>query len=91
MSIAKKPGSDIRSIGHWVDGKAFRGKSQRWGTIYNPATGEQPSRVALGSKQDVEHAIASAHAAFPAWSRTPAIRRARVMFKFLELLKDNFP
>ena len=89
MSTAEKSGSDIKSIGHWVGGKSFRGESQRWGTIFNPATGEQPSRVALGSKKDVEHAIASAHAAFPAWSRTPAIRRARVMFKFKELVEQH--
>ncbi len=89
MSTADKSPSAIKTITHWVDGKSFQGESRRWGTIFNPATGEQPSRVALATVQDVEHAIASAHAAFPAWSRTPVIRRARVMFKFKELVEKH--
>ena len=89
MSTADKSSSAIKTITHWVDGKSFQGESQRWGTIFNPATGEQPSRVALATVGDVEHAIASAQAAFPAWSRTPVIRRARVMFKFKELVEKH--
>ena len=43
----------------------------------------------LGTAQDVDAAVAAAQAAFPAWADTPPIRRARVMFKFLELLNQN--
>ena len=45
--------------------------------------------MSLANTQDVDQAVASAQAAFPAWADTPPLRRARVMFKFLELLNLN--
>jgi len=86
-AIQKDPA--VKSIDHWVDGKPFQGASQRRGDIYNPATGQRASQVALASRADVEHAIASAHEAFKTWSRTPVVRRARVMFKFKELVEKH--
>ena len=54
--------------------------------MFNPATGAVTGEVALASQADVNAAVAAAQAAFPAWADTPPIRRARVMFKFLELV-----
>lgn len=55
----------------------------------NPATGETVGRVPLASRATVESAIAAAEAAFPAWRATPPAKRARVMFRFRQLLEDN--
>ena len=77
------------AIGHYIGGKAHTGSAGRSQPVYNPATGEVTGHVALANGADVNAAVAAAQAAFPAWSDTPPIRRARVMFKFLELLNAN--
>ena len=57
--------------------------------VYNPATGELARHVAMASKATVEDAIAAAEAAFPAWRDTPPAKRARIMFRFKQLLEEN--
>ena len=76
----------VTSIAHFISGHTVSGTSARTQDVFNPATGAVTGRVHLASTQDVDQAVASAQAAFPAWSDTPPLRRARVMFKFLELL-----
>ncbi|MBI4275182.1 MAG: aldehyde dehydrogenase family protein, partial [Rhizobiales bacterium] len=79
----------MREIGHYVGGKVVKGQSGRFGDIFNPNTGEVQAKVALASKADVESAIANAAAAQPAWAATNPQRRARVLFKFLELVQKE--
>jgi malonate-semialdehyde dehydrogenase (acetylating)/methylmalonate-semialdehyde dehydrogenase len=74
------------SIEHWIGGRIVPGTSGRRADVFNPATGSVSGQVALASSAEVDAAVASAQAAFPKWADTPPIRRARVMFKFLELL-----
>jgi malonate-semialdehyde dehydrogenase (acetylating)/methylmalonate-semialdehyde dehydrogenase len=80
----------MREIGHFVGGKEVKGVSGRFGDIFNPNTGEVQAKVALAKHSEVEHAIAVAEAAQPAWAATNPQRRARVMFKFLDLLGREF-
>jgi malonate-semialdehyde dehydrogenase (acetylating) / methylmalonate-semialdehyde dehydrogenase len=80
----------MREIGHFIDGKEVKGASGRHGDVFNPNTGEVQARVALASRSEVEQAVASAEAAQPGWAATNPQRRARVMFKFLELLHRDF-
>jgi malonate-semialdehyde dehydrogenase (acetylating)/methylmalonate-semialdehyde dehydrogenase len=79
----------MREIGHYIGGKLTAGTSGKFGDIHNPAAGEVTARVALASTAEVNAAIASAAAAFPAWAATPPLRRARVMFKLKELLERD--
>ena len=79
----------MREIGHFIGGKAVKGTSGRQGDVFNPNTGEVQAKVALASKAEVEAAIANAAAAQPAWAATNPQRRARVMFKFLELIAQG--
>ena len=74
------------TIGHWIGGQVAPINAARSQEVFNPATGAVTGKVALGGVDDVNAAVAAALAAFPAWADTPPIRRARVMFKFLELL-----
>ena len=78
----------MTTIGHLINGQIVtpEGRSQ---DVYNPATGTAEKSVLLASKQTVEEAIAGAEAAFPEWRNTPAHKRARIMFKFRELLEQN--
>ena len=76
-------------IGHFIDGKRVAGESGRSADVFNPATGEVQGRVALASAADVDHAVARARAAQPAWAAANPQRRARVMMKFVELLNRD--
>ncbi len=80
----------MREIGHFIGGKEVKGASGRFGEVFNPNTGEVAAKVALGGKSEVEKAIANAEAAFPGWAATNPQRRARVMFKFLELIQSQY-
>jgi len=75
-------------LGHYINGRrvADTGRSQ---DVFNPATGRAVRQVALASKATVENAIAAAAAAFPAWRDTPPLKRARIMFRFKELLEQH--
>ena len=77
------------AIAHFIAGRPAPGSSQRAQDVFNPATGAVTGRVSLANVQDVAQAVAAAQAAFPAWADTPPLRRARVMFKFLELLNQH--
>ncbi len=77
-------------VGHWIGGQRNDpANASRFGDVFNPATGEVARRVAFASSADVGAAVKSAADAFPAWSATPPLRRARVMFKFKELLERH--
>ncbi|ATH76291.1 MULTISPECIES: CoA-acylating methylmalonate-semialdehyde dehydrogenase [Halomonadaceae] len=77
------------AIHHFINGQRSEGTSGTSQDVFNPATGQVTGRVALASAADVDTAVQAAQAAFPAWADTPPIRRARVMFKFLELLNTH--
>ncbi|MFZ9551727.1 MAG: CoA-acylating methylmalonate-semialdehyde dehydrogenase [Hylemonella sp.] len=79
----------IATIDHYLAGQAVAGTSGRTQDVFNPATGSVSGRVALASSAEVNAAVASAQAAFPAWADTSPLRRARVMFKFLELMNQH--
>ena len=76
-------------IQHYIDGKVYAGSSNKKGKIFNPATGKQESEVILGSKSDLDLAVEKAKIAFETWSNVPAIQRARIIFKFKELIEKN--
>ncbi|MGC1696769.1 MAG: CoA-acylating methylmalonate-semialdehyde dehydrogenase, partial [Pseudolabrys sp.] len=80
----------MREIGHFIGGKTVKGASGRQGDVFNPNTGEVQAKVALADKADTEQAIANAAAAQPEWAATNPQRRARVMFKFLELIQKEY-
>ncbi|HEY7298950.1 MAG TPA: CoA-acylating methylmalonate-semialdehyde dehydrogenase [Xanthobacteraceae bacterium] len=80
----------MREIGHFVGGKEVKGESGRFGDVYNPNTGECHAKLSFAGRAEVEHAIAVAAAAQPAWAATNPQRRARVLFKFLERVQREF-
>jgi len=84
-----RPGAALASIEHWIGGRVVPGQSGRRADVFNPSTGRVSGQVALANASEVDRAVAAAQAAFPAWADTPPIRRARVMFKFLELLNQH--
>jgi len=76
-------------VKHYINGQYVEGKGDRFGDIYDPSTGQVTRQVALATEQEVEDAIASSDAAFADWAATPPGRRAQVMFRFRELIREN--
>ncbi|HVJ55582.1 MAG TPA: CoA-acylating methylmalonate-semialdehyde dehydrogenase [Aliidongia sp.] len=74
---------------HWLNGRRVAGTSGRVSPVYNPTSGEMSAELALASAEEVATAVEQAKAAFPGWAATTPLRRARVMFKFRELLEAN--
>ncbi|MCZ6817110.1 MAG: CoA-acylating methylmalonate-semialdehyde dehydrogenase [Planctomycetota bacterium] len=78
-----------KSLSHFISGKPVAGHGDRFGEVYNPATGEIAAKVPFASAGEVDDAVKAAAAAFPEWAATPPSRRAQIMFKFNELLDTH--
>jgi len=81
--------ANITPIDHFIGGRTVANTSGRTQDVFNPATGAVSGRAGLADADQVNAAVAAAAAAFPKWADTPPIRRARVMFKFLQLLNEH--
>lgn len=79
----------MNQLGHYINGETITGRGDRHSAVFNPATGMQTAQLTLATVAEVEDAIQAATRALPSWSATPAVRRARIMMKFLQLLNDN--
>src|SRR5579864_437935 len=84
--IHRAAGAGMSDVQHFINGKRADGKSGRSGDVFNPATGERVRGVAFATAAEIDAAVQAAKAAFPGWAATPPLTRARVMFKFVELL-----
>ena len=76
-------------IEHFIDGKIVSGTSDRKGKVVNPSIGKQESEVRLGTKQDLDLAVQKAKKAFETWSNVTPIQRARIIFKYKEIIEKN--
>jgi len=82
----------MNTIGHIINGESVSAEinnDNRTQAVFNPATGTAEKKVALASRTTVESAISAAQTAFPEWRNTPPMKRARIMFRFKELLEKN--
>jgi malonate-semialdehyde dehydrogenase (acetylating)/methylmalonate-semialdehyde dehydrogenase len=85
-SESSQSSQSLPVVTHWVDGAERAGHGPRTAPVYDPALGTETKRVALADAEDVEAAVASAAAAFPAWRATSLAKRQSVVFAFRELL-----
>jgi malonate-semialdehyde dehydrogenase (acetylating) / methylmalonate-semialdehyde dehydrogenase len=58
--------------------------------VYNPSTGDVIAECPAGGAAEVEAAVAAAAAAFPAWRDTPPVERARLFFRYRQLVERDF-
>ena len=79
----------MRTIGHWVGGKAVEGTSGRHGPVFNPATGQQQAEVAFASRAEVDEAVRVASSALESWSQSSLSTRVKIFFAFRELLNAH--
>jgi len=79
----------VRQLSHFIDGQRAAGASGRFADVFDPAQGRVTARVPVANTAEVHAAVAAANAAFPAWSETAPLKRARLMFKFKALLEAH--
>jgi malonate-semialdehyde dehydrogenase (acetylating)/methylmalonate-semialdehyde dehydrogenase len=79
----------LKTIRHRIGGREIAGSSGRTAPVYDPATGAQQAEVVLADAQDVDAAVAAAQEAFATWGDVSLTRRARVMFRFRDLLERH--
>ena len=87
-SIVKDKSNSVVEVGHLIGGeiKYYDGPTQ---AVYNPSNGEVSKQIQLAKKETVREAIDIAQTVFPEWRNTPAVKRARIMFRFKELIEKN--
>ncbi len=78
-----------KEVHHYINGRIVEGRGDRRGDIHNPATGEVTGWVSFAEADQVRDAIAAAEAAFPEWAATPPLQRARVLFRYKELVERH--
>lgn len=79
----------MKNITHYINGQFVVGDGKRHQDIFNPATGEVTARVAFATPQELNQAIDIAKKTFGSWSQVTPLKRARVLFKFKDLLEKN--
>jgi malonate-semialdehyde dehydrogenase (acetylating) / methylmalonate-semialdehyde dehydrogenase len=78
------------TLKNFINGKWVDAKTDHYQSVPNPATGEELAQVPISTRQDVDDAVHTAKEAFKSWSRTPVPKRARILFKYQQLLVDNW-
>lgn len=71
-------------------GQWERSTSQRWGEVFNPSTGKVIAKVPLCTTAEVDRVVIAAAEALPKWAETPIFERARIMFRFHQLVREHF-
>ena len=80
----------MQTYGHWINNTLVPvASTARVGDVFDPSRGVVARQVVMASPADVELAVAAARVAWPAWSDTPPLRRARIFFRFKELVERH--
>ena len=81
--------TNVTILQHFINGERVAGESNRFGDIYNPATGRVQAQVPFATAGEVDKAVQAAKAAFPAWAATPPSQRARILFRYRDLVEAH--
>ncbi|CAK8581925.1 CoA-acylating methylmalonate-semialdehyde dehydrogenase [Priestia megaterium] len=82
--------TNTKVIQNYIAGEWVESSTRIREKVYNPATGEVIAEVPLSTKEDVDQAVRAANEAFKGWSKTAVPKRARILFKYQQLLVDNW-
>ncbi|MCL6602195.1 MAG: CoA-acylating methylmalonate-semialdehyde dehydrogenase [Paenibacillus sp.] len=80
----------VQVLHNYIDGEWVKADTEQTEPVYDPASGMELARVPLSGRADVDRAVAAAKAAFAGWSKTPVPRRARILFKYQQLLVEHW-
>ncbi|HYU79777.1 MAG TPA: aldehyde dehydrogenase family protein, partial [Vicinamibacterales bacterium] len=80
----------VETLANYVGGQWMPSSATDFVHVHNPARGDVIARTPLSTRSDVDAAVRAAAKAFPGWSETPPVTRARAMFRFKQLLEEHF-
>ncbi|WP_340002149.1 CoA-acylating methylmalonate-semialdehyde dehydrogenase [Oceanobacillus sp. FSL K6-0127] len=80
----------VKEVKNYIGGKWVEANTDKTEAVYNPATGEVIANVPVSTKEDVDHAVQVASEAFQSWKEVAVPKRARILFKYQQLLVDNW-
>jgi malonate-semialdehyde dehydrogenase (acetylating)/methylmalonate-semialdehyde dehydrogenase len=86
-TTGQQSGTELGTLTHWIGGKSWDKPAERWGDVYNPATGERSCRVAFATPEVVDAAVATATAAAAKWRTVSLAGRTRILFSFRDLVE----
>ena len=81
--------TELQVVPHWINGQEAPSSGDRVAPVFDPALGKETKLVGLGSQEDIESAVSSAHKAFPAWRDLSITKRQQIIFRFRELLNER--
>lgn len=79
-----------QTLKNFINGKWIESQTEKYDIVPNPATGEELARVPISTREDLDEAVQIAKEAFKTWSKTPVPKRARILFKYQQLLVENW-
>lgn len=80
----------MQTLQNWINGEWVESKSTKTEPVYNPANNEVLAQVPISTREDLDQAVSIAKEAFKSWSKTPVPKRARILFKYQQLLVNNW-
>src|SRR6056297_2881069 len=89
MAILEDPIKGCPTIKNYIDGEFEESKGELTDVV-NPVNNESIAKVGMGTREEFDQAVSAAKEAFHDWRKTPAVARARYLFRFKELLEENF-
>jgi malonate-semialdehyde dehydrogenase (acetylating)/methylmalonate-semialdehyde dehydrogenase len=89
MAVLEEPIKGVPLVKNYIDGEWVESKGEIIDVV-NPVTCEPIAKVGISTKEEIDAAVAAAKEAYPDWRQTPAVTRARYLFRLLQLLEENF-
>src|SRR5699024_5625403 len=80
----------VETLKNYINGEWIESKGNKTTPVYNPTTREIIAYTPISTKEDVNLAVKKSYQAFNEWKETPIPKRARIMFKYQQLLVDNW-
>ncbi|MFB5664198.1 CoA-acylating methylmalonate-semialdehyde dehydrogenase [Alteribacillus sp. HJP-4] len=80
----------VKTLKNYINGQWVDAGTATYDSVPNPATGEELARVPLSSKEDVNAAVLAARTAYKSWNKTPVPKRARILFRYQQLLMEHY-
>ncbi|TJY41553.1 CoA-acylating methylmalonate-semialdehyde dehydrogenase [Cohnella pontilimi] len=82
--------TEVIRIRNFIGGRWTDAEVSRYDDVPNPATGQTIAQVPISTRQNLDRAVEAAHQAFAEWKRTPVPRRARILFRYQQLLVEHW-
>jgi len=89
MALLDEPIKEVKTLRNYIGGEWVESKGEIVDVV-NPATGNVISKVPISTKEEIDAAVHAAQEAWPEWRRTTPLARSRYLFRFKELLEENF-